>query len=268
MTRALGGLPGTEKSADIALDLELSLPDEEAVVPVKLRAEGTVRYALSGPVARVRGEDLPPFSGTWQKPGEPETSARPYTITVRGVPTSVIEISWGEGRDITVRGLSLVGTISQGKETIATVTQEGIPLTTGSLQVAGQTVRGKIDIARQRVTLVGSVPMPEIGVLSIDRRFAGRPVLIRLRASPLLEGLTYPAAPPPGTSSSTRFAGARTRSSPHPPPAAKPLEPPLQRRGAAGSWGPGRQSGECRAQANPPSRVPRAGARGAPPAVR
>ncbi|MBI2344432.1 MAG: S8 family serine peptidase [Deltaproteobacteria bacterium] len=86
----------------------------------------------------------------------------------------------------------------------------------------------------------------------------------------LLEGLTSPpppakpVEPPPlargarwGTSSSTRFAGARTRSSPHPPPAAKPgqgpavlgreaksktvrsvMEPPPQRRGAAGLWGP------------------------------
>ncbi|MBI2343719.1 MAG: hypothetical protein HYV02_05265 [Deltaproteobacteria bacterium] len=43
-----------------------------------------------------------------------------------------------------------------------------------------------------------------------------------------------------------------------PPPAAKPLEPPLQRRCAAGSWGPGRQSGGCRALAKPPPRVPRA----------
>ncbi|MBI2344341.1 MAG: transposase [Deltaproteobacteria bacterium] len=50
-----------------------------------------------------------------------------------------------------------------------------------------------------------------------------------------LEGLTCPAAPPPGTSSSTRFAGARTLSSPHPPPPAKPVEPPPHARCAR--WG-------------------------------
>ncbi|MBI2343391.1 MAG: TlyA family RNA methyltransferase [Deltaproteobacteria bacterium] len=57
--------------------------------------------------------------------------------------------------------------------------------------------------------------------------------------SPLLQGLTYPPAPPAGTSSSTRFAGPRTRSSPLPPQRAKPVgSPPSRARCALGRGAP------------------------------
>ncbi len=181
-THLLGGVPGEALDAAVQLTMTLSIPSLDHL-DVEFSGGGTVPYYLSGQVIRFHSDALPRLRGSLQLP---TADQRAYRVVLTGLQKALVTTRWGNGTDVIVEGLGLRGKVLQNRKAIVTLTQRGITLTTGAITIDGQTYRGEINIAKQRIVLVGSFPMPVTGKAAIDARIAAKPVLLRLTASPQL----------------------------------------------------------------------------------
>lgn len=178
----LGSFPGADQEIAVDLRATFEVPELPQFPTVLATGGGPLAYRLSGPVARLFGKQIPQLEGTLDIGQE----AGPARVVVSGLHDSTVEVRWGKGQDVVVEGLGLRGRVYPhgARQPIADLRVAQIRLTTGVITVAGRTVRGEIDIAKQRVYLVGTFPMPRTGIRTIDMHAEGRPVLIRLRVSP------------------------------------------------------------------------------------
>jgi hypothetical protein len=178
ITHLVGGIPGSPESAPVAARITFAIPDGDNLPTIALEGQHEIPYFLSGNVIRLRGEDIPTLEGELVVDGE-ET---PLRIRLDGLERTMSETTWGNGHDITVRGLGLRGRVYRGDATqpLVTIRYNDIALTTGLITVGKQPVRGKIDPAHQRIHFVGSFPMPVTGISRLDAQLRDLPVLIRV----------------------------------------------------------------------------------------
>lgn len=178
MIQLVDGIPGEQHEIAVRLRSTFAIPSVAQIDAVQTKGQGTVEYFLSGLVIRFRSSALPVMTGTLTLK---ETT---YTLQLKGLSKALAMIRWGSGTDITLEGLGLHGAARHGSTRIAHATRTAITMTTGTVIVHGVTYRGAIDLAKQRVVLVGTFPMPKTGVAALDTQLAGRSVLLRIEASP------------------------------------------------------------------------------------
>lgn len=181
-TWLLGGIPGTEASTVASLTLEIRIPELPHFPTLYTRGTGSIHYYLSGQIARIPCRSLPTLAGTLLLP----TGETTVTVTLRGMQQPIAIVSWGSGRDITLKELGLVAEVSTATAdpSLFTIPLPNMALTTGTVRVGGTVVRGAIDVGKQRAVLVGTFIMPKTGTPSVDQQIAGTTILLRLTASP------------------------------------------------------------------------------------
>lgn len=180
MIQLANGIPGEQHEITVRLRSAFAIPSVAHIDAVQTNAQGTVEYFLSGQVIRFRSSALPIMIGTLT------LKDISYQLQLKGLSKALAMIRWGTGTDITLEGLGLRGTATKDAARIANATRTGITMTTGTITVDGVTYRGAIDLAQQRVVLVGTFPMPKTGVAALDAQLAGKSVLLRIEAAPEL----------------------------------------------------------------------------------
>lgn len=178
MIQLANGIPGEQHEITVRLRSAFAIPSVAHIDTVQTKGHGTVEYFLSGQVIRFRSSALPIMIGTLT------LKDSTYQLQLQGLAKALAMIRWGSGTDITLEGLGLRGTATKDATRIAKATRTGITMTTGTITVDGVTYRGAIDLAQQRVVLVGTFPMPKTGVAALDAQLAGKSVLLRIEASP------------------------------------------------------------------------------------
>lgn len=178
MIQLADGIPGERHEITVRLRNAFEIPSVTNIKSVQTSGRGTVEYFLSGQVIRFRSSALPIMIGTLT------LKDITYQLQLKGLANALAMIRWGTGTDITLEGLGLRGTATKDTTRIAKATRTAISMTTGTITVDGVTYRGAIDLAQQRVILVGTFPMPKTGVAALDAQLAGKPVLLRIEASP------------------------------------------------------------------------------------
>ncbi|GEM_PF-4067426 len=180
MTHLLGAAPEARDVLPLTMHIQLSIPEIDVAHTVDTAGSGDVAYQLHGSLARVLGEALPAFVGAI--PAIAHYVAE-TPLTIRGLQGSTFEVRWDTGRDVTIHGLALAADATSANTAAPArhhVEVHDIDLTTGAIVVAGHAARGTINLAEQRVTLVGSFHMPTTGDAHIDRAIAGKRVLMSL----------------------------------------------------------------------------------------
>lgn len=175
----LGAIPGERQSAPANFRITWHLPALDQYAPAKVRGGGPVAYYLHGTTIRLQGEQLPVLHGRLPISKE---MPNPPVLTVTGVPRSLAHVQWGVGRDITCSGLGVVVEVRDpdSGDVLATVRQDNIALTSGTITVADKPVVGAVEIAKMQVRLVGTFPMPATGLKAVDAVLAGQPILMQV----------------------------------------------------------------------------------------